>query len=53
MFALAGDGGFQMSIPELSTIVSHGLPVKIIIMNKWLLRHAVRQWQTLFSITTV
>jgi acetolactate synthase-1/2/3 large subunit len=47
VFALCGDGGFQMSIPELSTIVSHGLPVKIIIMNNGYLG-MVRQWQTLF-----
>jgi len=47
VFALCGDGGFQMSIPELSTIVSHGLPIKIIIMNNGYLG-MVRQWQTLF-----
>jgi acetolactate synthase-1/2/3 large subunit len=47
VFALVGDGGFQMAIPELSTIVSHGLPIKIIIMNNGYLG-MVRQWQTLF-----
>ncbi|HEX3878953.1 MAG TPA: biosynthetic-type acetolactate synthase large subunit [Bryobacteraceae bacterium] len=47
VFALAGDGGFQMSIPELSTIVSSGLPIKIIVMNNGYLG-MVRQWQTLF-----
>ncbi len=47
VFALCGDGGFQMSIPELSTIVSHGLPIKIVIMNNGYLG-MVRQWQTLF-----
>jgi acetolactate synthase-1/2/3 large subunit len=47
VFALAGDGGFQMAIPELSTIVSHGLPIKIICMNNGYLG-MVRQWQTLF-----
>jgi len=26
VFALVGDGGFQMSIPELGTIASNGLP---------------------------
>jgi acetolactate synthase-1/2/3 large subunit len=47
VFALVGDGGFQMSIPELATIASNGLPVKIIIMNNgWL--GMVRQWQELF-----
>jgi acetolactate synthase-1/2/3 large subunit len=33
VFALVGDGGFQMSIPELGTIASHALPIKIIVMN--------------------
>ncbi len=47
VFALAGDGGFQMAIPELATIVSSGLPIKIIIMNNGYLG-MVRQWQTLF-----
>ena len=47
VFALVGDGGFQMSIPELSTIVSQGLPIKIIIMNNGYLG-MVRQWQELF-----
>jgi len=47
VFAICGDGGFQMSIPELATIVSQGLPVKIIIMNNGYLG-MVRQWQTLF-----
>ncbi|MEP6715150.1 MAG: biosynthetic-type acetolactate synthase large subunit [Terriglobia bacterium] len=47
VFAICGDGGFQMSIPELATIASHGLPVKIIVMNNGFLG-MVRQWQTLF-----
>jgi acetolactate synthase-1/2/3 large subunit len=47
VFALAGDGGFQMSIPELSTIASHGLPIKIVVMNNGYLG-MVRQWQELF-----
>jgi acetolactate synthase-1/2/3 large subunit len=42
-----GDGGFQMSIPELATIASYGLPVKIVCMNNGYLG-MVRQWQTLF-----
>src|SRR5262249_9793678 len=33
VIALVGDGGFQMSTPELSTIASYGLPIKIVIMN--------------------
>jgi acetolactate synthase-1/2/3 large subunit len=47
VFALVGDGGFQMSIPELATIASHGLPIKIVILNNGYLG-MVRQWQELF-----
>jgi acetolactate synthase-1/2/3 large subunit len=47
VFAILGDGGFQMSIPELATIVSAGLPIKIVVMNNGYLG-MVRQWQTLF-----
>src|SRR5450432_83474 len=47
VFCIAGDGGFQMSIPELGTIASNGLPIKIIVMNNGHLG-MVRQWQTLF-----
>ncbi|MGH9557680.1 MAG: thiamine pyrophosphate-dependent enzyme, partial [Bryobacteraceae bacterium] len=42
-----GDGGFQMSIPELATIANHSLPVKIVVMNNGYLG-MVRQWQELF-----
>lgn len=47
VFAIVGDGGFQMSLPELSTIVAERLPVKIIVMNNGYLG-MVRQWQELF-----
>jgi acetolactate synthase-1/2/3 large subunit len=47
VFAILGDGGFQMSIPELATIASYGLPIKIIVMNNGYLG-MVRQWQELF-----
>ena len=47
VFAILGDGGFQMSIPELATIMNHALPIKIIVMNNGYLG-MVRQWQTLF-----
>ncbi len=47
VFAIVGDGGFQMSIPELGTIASNGLPIKIIVMNNGHLG-MVRQWQELF-----
>ncbi|MBI3281229.1 MAG: biosynthetic-type acetolactate synthase large subunit [Acidobacteria bacterium] len=47
VFSLVGDGGFQMSIPELATIANYGLPVKIVVMNNGYLG-MVRQWQELF-----
>jgi len=47
VFAICGDGGFQMSIPELATLVNYGLPVKIVVMNNGYLG-MVRQWQELF-----
>jgi acetolactate synthase-1/2/3 large subunit len=47
VFAIVGDGGFQMSLPELSTLVNYGLPVKIVVMNNGYLG-MVRQWQELF-----
>jgi len=47
VFAVVGDGGFQMSIPELATIAAYGLPVKIVVMNNGYLG-MVRQWQELF-----
>ncbi len=47
VFAICGDGGFQMSVPELATIAAYGLPIKIIVMNNGHLG-MVRQWQELF-----
>jgi acetolactate synthase-1/2/3 large subunit len=47
VFAICGDGGFQMSIPEFATIANQQLPVKIIVMNNGYLG-MVRQWQELF-----
>ena len=47
VFAVLGDGGFQMSVPELATIANHGLPIKIVIINNGYLG-MVRQWQELF-----
>jgi acetolactate synthase-1/2/3 large subunit len=47
VFALVGDGGFQMSIPELSTLASYGLAVKVVVLNNGYLG-MVRQWQQLF-----
>ena len=47
VFAIVGDGGFQMSIPELATVANQHLPVKIVVMNNGHLG-MVRQWQELF-----
>jgi acetolactate synthase-1/2/3 large subunit len=47
VIAVCGDGGFQMSIPELATVAAHGLPIKIIVMNNGYLG-MIRQWQELF-----
>ena len=42
-----GDGGLQMTIEELGTIMEHHSPVKIILLNNNFLGN-VRQWQQLF-----
>src|SRR5206468_8963086 len=46
--AVIGDGGFQMTIQELGTIMQSGVNVKIIILNNNFLG-MVRQWQELFN----
>jgi len=42
-----GDGGIQMTIQELGTMMQYKIPVKIIILNNSFLG-MVRQWQELF-----
>ena len=42
-----GDGGFQMCIEELGTIMEQQAPVKMILMNSHYLGN-VRQWQDMF-----
>lgn len=42
-----GDGGLQMTIEELGTVMEQGAPVKIILLNNNYLGN-VRQWQQLF-----
>ena len=42
-----GDGGLQMTIEELGTIMQYGTGVKIILLNNRFLGN-VRQWQSLF-----
>ncbi|MEO5911085.1 MAG: biosynthetic-type acetolactate synthase large subunit [Pelobium sp.] len=46
--AVIGDGGFQMTIQELGTIMQSGIDVKIMILNNQFLG-MVRQWQELFN----
>ena len=45
--AVIGDGGFQMTIQELGTIMQFNVDVKILILNNQFLG-MVRQWQELF-----
>ena len=45
--AVLGDGGFQMTMQELGTIMQNRIGVKIIILNNTYLG-MVRQWQELF-----
>ena len=47
VIAIIGDGGFQMTIQELGTILQCGAAVKIVILNNNFLG-MVRQWQELF-----
>jgi len=47
VWSISGDGGFQMNIQELGTIMEQKTNVKIIILNNGYLG-MVRQWQTLF-----
>lgn len=44
---LVGDGGFQMTIQELGTIMQYGTNVKMVVLNNSFLGN-VRQWQSLF-----
>ncbi len=47
VFAVVGDGGFQMTIQELGTIEQYNLDIKIIVLNNHFLG-MVRQWQEMF-----
>ncbi len=47
VWAICGDGGFQMTSQELATIVEYNLPVKFAIINNGYLG-MVRQWQHMF-----
>ncbi|HEY5331607.1 MAG TPA: biosynthetic-type acetolactate synthase large subunit [Acidobacteriaceae bacterium] len=47
VWVIAGDGGFQMTASELSTIVQEGLAINIAVINNGFLG-MVRQWQETF-----
>jgi acetolactate synthase-1/2/3 large subunit len=47
VWAIVGDGGFQMTLSELATAGIHKLPVKVLIINNRYLG-MIRQWQELF-----
>ena len=47
VIAIIGDGGFQMTLQELGTIMQNNIGVKIIILNNGYLG-MVRQWQQMF-----
>jgi len=47
VWAVVGDGGFQMTLSELATAAVHRLPVKVLVVNNNYLG-MVRQWQELF-----
>jgi acetolactate synthase I/II/III large subunit len=48
VIAIIGDGGFQMTLQELGTVMQTGIDIKIIILNNNFLG-MVRQWQELFN----
>lgn len=48
VIAVVGDGGFQMTLQELGTIMQNDVDVKIVILNNEFLG-MVRQWQELFN----
>jgi acetolactate synthase-1/2/3 large subunit len=45
--AVIGDGGYQMTVQELGTIMQYEIPVKVMVLNNSFLG-MVRQWQQLF-----
>ena len=47
VWTIAGDGGFQMTMMELATMVENNIPVKIALINNFSLG-MVRQWQDIF-----
>ncbi len=47
VWAVVGDGGFQMTLSELATVAVHDIQTKVLVINNNFLG-MVRQWQELF-----
>ena len=47
VWAISGDGGFQMNMQDIATMVQEGIPVKMAVFNNGYLG-MVRQWQQFF-----
>ena len=47
VWAIVGDGGFQMTLPDLATVTQEKLPIRIALSNNSYLG-MVRQWQEMF-----
>lgn len=47
VWSISGDGGFQMNMQELGTVMEHKIDIKMLLLNNGYLG-MVRQWQTLF-----
>jgi acetolactate synthase-1/2/3 large subunit len=47
VWAISGDGGFQMNMAEIATMVQEGIEVKLAVFNNGYLG-MVRQWQQFF-----
>lgn len=47
VIAIAGDGGIQVNIQDLDTVVQHQLPIKIVVLNNGCLG-MVRQFQDMY-----
>lgn len=48
VITIAGDGGFQMTLQELGTIMQNKVDIKVIVLNNRFLG-MIRQWQELFN----
>ena len=47
VIAVMGDGGFQMNLQELATVVQENVALKVMVLNNSFLG-MVRQWQEMF-----